>query len=127
MSKAVSVRHPSGSSRAKTLWKVRDAKERGDAYYDQASEQTVVSGDAFRQEVWSEHLQQPALALDEALRIVVVWDDAGSRDQNLSVFSHRAGEWTSSNFLVCAGRREGLFVHLICARLDVFLRSHSDW
>ena len=42
-------------------------------------------------------------------------------NQNFSVFSHRAGERTSSNVLDCAGRREVLFVHLICARLDVFL------
>ena len=32
----VSGRNPIGSSRAKTLWKVRDAKERGDTYHDQS-------------------------------------------------------------------------------------------
>ena len=93
MSKAVSVRHPSGSSRGNTLWKVRDAKGRGDAYYDQASEQTIVDGDAVRQDVLGEHLQQPAKALDEALRRVVVWDDADSREsepQRLLSSSRRA-------------------------------------
>ena len=37
------VRHHSRSSRAKTLWKIRDAKERGDEYHDQTSEQKIVN------------------------------------------------------------------------------------
>ena len=37
MNKAVNVRHPSGNSRAKTVWKERDAKEGGDTYFDQRS------------------------------------------------------------------------------------------
>ena len=37
--KAVNVRHPSGEQQGQDLWKVRDAKERGDAYYDETSEQ----------------------------------------------------------------------------------------
>ena len=44
-------------SRAKSLWKIRDNKERADEYYHQTSEQ---------------------LALAVALRRVEVWDDAGS-------------------------------------------------
>ena len=36
MNKEVNVRHQSGSSRAKTLWKMRDARERCDAQFDQA-------------------------------------------------------------------------------------------
>ena len=36
MDKGVNVRNHSGSSRAKTLWKMRDAKERGDTYCDQS-------------------------------------------------------------------------------------------
>ena len=51
MNKAVNVRHPSGNGRDKTLWKVREAKENGDAYYDQTSEQQIVSRDADRQEL----------------------------------------------------------------------------
>ena len=34
MNKEVNVRKPSGSSRAKTLWKVRDAFYRGDTVLD---------------------------------------------------------------------------------------------
>ena len=34
----VNIHHPSASRRAKTLWKVREAKEKGEACYDQDSE-----------------------------------------------------------------------------------------
>ena len=78
INKAVNVRHPSGNSRVKTLWTARDAKERGDAYCDQTSDQSIVNRDAVRQELWNERPKHPALALDEALRRVAVWDDAGS-------------------------------------------------
>ena len=37
MNKEDNVRHPSGRSKAKVLWKMRDAKGRGDEYHDQAS------------------------------------------------------------------------------------------
>ena len=48
MNKAVNIRHPSGKSRA-NLWKVRDAKERGDAYCGGARERQIVNRDAVRQ------------------------------------------------------------------------------
>ena len=34
MNEEVNVRNPGGSSRAQTLWKVRDAKDRGGTHYD---------------------------------------------------------------------------------------------
>ena len=78
MNQEVDVRHPSGSSRAETLWKIRGAKERCDAYHDQTSQPKIVNRDAVRQESWNKHLQNPALALAEALRRVEVWDGAVS-------------------------------------------------
>ena len=42
MNKSVNVRHPSGNHMAKTFWKVRAAKERGEAYCDQTCEQKIV-------------------------------------------------------------------------------------
>ena len=42
MNKEVNVRNPSGSSRAKKLGKVRDAKERCDAYEDHTREERDV-------------------------------------------------------------------------------------
>ena len=63
MNKEVNVRHPSEGSRARTLWKVRDAKERGDEYCDQTSEQKIVNREAVRQTLWNKYLLNPALAL----------------------------------------------------------------
>ena len=51
--KEVNVRNSSGSSRAKTLWNMRDAKERSVAHHDQTSEQKIVHRDAVRQEARS--------------------------------------------------------------------------
>ena len=38
---AVNVRHPNGNHRANTLWKVGEAKEKGDACYDQDREERM--------------------------------------------------------------------------------------
>ena len=73
----VNVRSP-GGSRAKMLWKVRDAKERGDAYYDLTSAKKIESRNEVRQELCSKHLQSTALTLSEAFR-VEEREDAGSR------------------------------------------------
>ena len=78
MNKEVNVYRPCGSSRAKTMWKERDAKERCDAYRPQTSEQKVVDREAVRQELWNEHLlMSPAQALAEPLRRVEVWNRGG--------------------------------------------------
>ena len=68
VNKEIDVRHPSGSSRAETPWKIRDARERvrkrerererGHAYYDQTSDQKIVNRDAFRRQGFVE--QAPA-------------------------------------------------------------------
>ena len=55
---AVILRHPSASRRVKTLWKVRDAEEKGCAYDDHDSERQIVSRDAVRQGLWEKHLQK---------------------------------------------------------------------
>ena len=46
----VNVRHPSGNSRTRPCGK-QDAKEGGDAYCDQVSEQKIVKPEAVRQEL----------------------------------------------------------------------------
>ena len=56
----------------KTLWTMRHARERCDAYYDQTSEHKIVNRDAVRRELWNKHLQSAALALAEELRRVEV-------------------------------------------------------
>ena len=54
--KAATVRHPNVNHTAKTLWKVREAEETGDAYYDQDSEQQIVGPEAVRQAPWDTQL-----------------------------------------------------------------------
>ena len=76
MNKAVNVLHPSGSSRAWTLRKVREAEKRRHAYHDQASELQTASWDTVRQALSGKHLRRATLALDEALRRVAVGDHA---------------------------------------------------
>ena len=64
--KEVNARNPSGSSRAKTLWKMTDAKYRGDPHNDQT----------YATKVESAHIKSPTFALSEALRKVEIWEDA---------------------------------------------------
>ena len=63
INKAVNVRHPGWDSRAKTLCRARDAKERGDAYCDQTSEQKIVSRDVDRQDLGGKHTCRIHLSL----------------------------------------------------------------
>ena len=44
MNKELDVPHPRGSSRAKTLWKMKDAKDRGDAYCDETVTAESIDG-----------------------------------------------------------------------------------
>ena len=74
--KAINVLPPVWESQdQKTLWKIRQAKEKEDACYDQDSEQQIVSRETVRQTLWDKHLQNPTMARDEALRRV-----AGGRE-----------------------------------------------
>ena len=75
MNKEVNVRHPSGSNKAKTPWKRRDAKDRGDTHYDRSFATKIDRREEVRQELRSAHLQSTVFAL---LRRVEVWTDAGS-------------------------------------------------
>ena len=67
MNKEANVRNPSGSNRAKTHWKMRDAKERGDTNHDQTSEQKIAYRSAVRQALWANQLHNAVLAFTEAL------------------------------------------------------------
>ena len=79
--KFVEMNNEENVRRAKAHWKIRDARERGDAHYDQTSEQHIVNRDAVRQDLWNKH----------------VWEEAGSstagvgRKRNRAwFFSHQA-------------------------------------
>ena len=90
--KEVDVRNSSGSSRAKSLCTVRDAKVRGDEYHDQASEQEIVNRQPVRQELWNEHLQKSSTGVGRSAPksggTLRRWLVHGRREQNLSVLSN---------------------------------------
>ena len=66
--KAVNLRQPSTSRKARTLWKVTEATMKGEEYYDQGSARRIESRVAVKQAMWEKHLQSPVSVLDEALR-----------------------------------------------------------
>ena len=55
-------------SKAKSLWKMREAKANSDEYCDQSSQPQIESRVSVRHEMWEKHMHSPALALDEPLR-----------------------------------------------------------
>ena len=68
MHQAVNIRQSSSTGKAKTLWKIREAKANGDAHYEQGSEGQIESRVAVRQALWEAHLRSQVSALEEALR-----------------------------------------------------------
>ena len=57
---------------------MRDAKDIGDANYDQTYATKIERGEEVRLELCSAHLKSPTFALSEALRKVEMWGDGGS-------------------------------------------------
>ena len=64
MNKRVDVRNPCGSSTAKTLWKMRDAKDSGSRIMTKPTRRKLNVG-------------SPTFALSEALRRMETWEDVG--------------------------------------------------
>ena len=60
MSRAVEVKKPKESQKAKAFWKMKAAKEAGEEYYDTTREVAL----------WDEQLKDPIVALDKALNCV---------------------------------------------------------
>ena len=71
MSKALeSKKKPQEAQKAKALWAVRAAKDRQEEFYDPAREEDISRRSKTRLELWEEHLKDPIVALDEALKCV---------------------------------------------------------
>ena len=60
----------SGSQKAKALWPMKAAKERGDEFYDSARKENTLGRKQTRLELWEEHFKDPIVALDNALKCV---------------------------------------------------------
>ena len=67
MSKAAGVKKPNEIQRAKALWAMKAAKGRDD-FYDLARKDNILRRSQTRQELWREHLTDPVVTLDKALK-----------------------------------------------------------
>ena len=67
MSKAAGAKKSSESQKAKALWAMKAAKDRGDEFDDLARKDNIYQT---RLEQWEEHLKDPISALDKALKCV---------------------------------------------------------
>ena len=76
LGRAVNICQPSTSRKAKTLWKVREPKAKGDECYERDSERKSESRVAVLQALLEKkNLQGPGMALDVALRRKAVLED----------------------------------------------------
>ena len=68
LSRAVGVKKPQESQKAKALWKMKAAKEAGKEYYDPKREDNIKGRNETILALWEEHLKDPIGALDKALQ-----------------------------------------------------------
>ena len=73
MSRAAGVRMPNESRKAKTLWKMKAARDRRENLYDPESNDNILGRNETRLELWEEHLKDVMVALDKALKCVENW------------------------------------------------------
>ena len=69
MSRAAGVRKPNESQKTRALWKMK-AKDRREDFYDPERKDNILGRNQTRLELWEEHLKDPIVALDQALKCV---------------------------------------------------------
>ena len=52
----------------KALWAMKAAKDREEKFYDPARKDNILGRKQTRLELWEEHLKDPTIALDKALK-----------------------------------------------------------
>ena len=74
---AWTIRAPSSEMRetpkAKALWKMNAAEDRGEDFYDPEREDNILGRNKTRSALWEEHLKDPIVALNKALKCVENW------------------------------------------------------
>ena len=70
MSKAAGAKRPSESQKAKALWAVKTANGRRDEFFDSTRKKKFWEENRKILELLEEHLQDPVVALDKALKCV---------------------------------------------------------
>ena len=68
MSKATGAQKPSESQKAKALWAMKAAKDREEEFYDPARKDNILGRKQTKLELCKEHLEDPIMALDKALK-----------------------------------------------------------
>ena len=70
MSKALRVKKPPEAQKAKALWAMKAAKDRREEFNDPARKDNISGRNKTRLELCEEHLNDPIVALDKALKCV---------------------------------------------------------
>ena len=70
VSRRAGVKKPHETKKAKDLWKMKAAKDAGDDFYDPEREDNILGRNKTRFALWEEHLKDPIVALDKALKCV---------------------------------------------------------
>ena len=73
MSKAVGAKKPHEAQKAKalpSLWAMKAAPDRSEYFYDPARKENILRRNRTRLESWEEHLKDPIVALDKAVKCV---------------------------------------------------------
>ena len=58
------------AQKAKAFWKMKAAKDAGEEYYDPAREDDILGRNKTISALWEEHLKDPMVAVDQALKCV---------------------------------------------------------
>ena len=69
-SKAAGVKRPNENQKAKALWKMKAARDSGEDFYDPERKDKILGRNKTRLELWEEHLKDPVVALEKALKCV---------------------------------------------------------
>ena len=62
--------HPQEAQKTAALWTMKAAKDRKEEFYDPACKDNILGRSTTRLELWEEHLKDPIVALDKALKCV---------------------------------------------------------
>ena len=65
---AAGVWKPSESQKSKALWKMKAARDGVYDFYDSERKDNILGRNKTRLELWREHLKDPIVALDKALK-----------------------------------------------------------
>ena len=126
MCRAVGVKKPEEAPKARALWKMKAAKDAGEEYYDPRREDNIQGRSETRSALWEEHLKDPIVALDKALKCVEIF----FRGLGPSARQKGVSQWRAlASSKVCGKSRSGrAFLPYLDPLDSVCLRTESaEW